>query len=145
MQARRGTTLIEIVIVLAAVAILTAALLPRLAGPLDALGAESAAIRIAGAHARARLYALSGSRVTLVSVAADSLVIRSVDGIDTSIVWSDPGPLADRVTLAGPVTPVAFAPTGWTLGLANRTYRLVRGAAHRDVVISRLGRVRIVR
>jgi hypothetical protein len=49
------------------------------------------------------------------------------------------------VALRGPARPLAFAPTGWTAGVANATYHLARGAATRDVIISRYGRVRIIR
>jgi hypothetical protein len=38
-----------------------------------------------------------------------------------------------------------FSPDGLTLGVSNATLPLARGAAHRAVVVSRLGRVRIVR
>jgi hypothetical protein len=39
---------------------------------------------------------------------------------------------------------LSFAPSGVTLGFANATFVVSRGAARRQVVVSRLGRVRII-
>jgi Tfp pilus assembly protein FimT len=40
---------------------------------------------------------------------------------------------------------MTFSPVGMTIGLSNATFQLRRAAAARVVVVSRLGRVRIVR
>jgi prepilin-type N-terminal cleavage/methylation domain-containing protein len=140
-----GYTLIEAMLVVAVLGILLSLAAPQLAAPLDVLAVEGVAQRIAGAHARARATALVSSRVALLTIAADSLALRTTDGVDTAIVWADSGPAADRVALAGPTRTVLFAPTGWTFGLANGAYHLSRGTARRDVIVSRMGRVRIVR
>ena len=59
-------------------------------------------------------------------------------------IWQGPGPAADGVMLAGPPRTLTFSPVGITTGLSNASFRLTRGAAERTVVVSRLGRVRIV-
>ncbi len=139
----RGVTLLELLVVLAVVAVLAAIGLPRAAALLDTVATERAARRVVAAHRVARFTAIARSSVMLVTVTADSLAVRAVRGPDTTTVWRTPGPAADGVSLSGPERPLAFAPTGLPLGLGNATFRLARGRSSRDVVISRLGRTRI--
>lgn len=139
----RGVTLLELVVVLALVALLAAIGTPRAGALLDTVATERAARRVVAAHRVARFTAIARRSVTLVTVTADSLAVRAVRGRDTIAVWRTPGPAADGVSLSGPEPPLAFAPTGLPLGLGNATFRLARGRASRAVVISRLGRTRI--
>jgi hypothetical protein len=48
------------------------------------------------------------------------------------------------VTFEGPPRQFTFSPEGFTLGLSNASVPLIRGRSRRTVVISRLGRVRVV-
>ncbi|HXI20380.1 MAG TPA: GspH/FimT family pseudopilin, partial [Gemmatimonadales bacterium] len=88
--------------------------------------------------------AVGERRVVLLALTADSLRIRAVETpADTVIRWHSGGPASLGVTVTGLPHTLTFTPAGVTLGLANATYRLSRGAAGRQVVVSRYGRVRI--
>ena len=54
-------------------------------------------------------------------------------------LWSEAGPAAHRVSLAGPGRQFTFSPEGFSLGLSNATLRLTRGNATRTLIVSRLG------
>jgi hypothetical protein len=82
------------------------------------------------------------AEVVELAVDGDSLVIRPRGA--AAALWHAPGPAAAGVSLAGPPRQILFSPLGLSMGLANGTYRLSRGAAVRSVIISRLGRVRSV-
>jgi prepilin-type N-terminal cleavage/methylation domain-containing protein len=139
----RGFSLVETVLVLAVVGILSGIALPHLSGLLDSIEVDAAAHHLAAAHQRARLMAITRSQVLLLTVEDSLLTIRQ-RGQD-SVLWREEGPSAARVTLEGPARQFTFSPEGVTLGLSNATLRLARGAAHRSVIVSRLGRIRIVR
>lgn len=139
---RSGFTLPETVLILAIAGILLAISLPRLSGALDRIEVESAATHLVAAHQRARLMAVTRSQVLILSVAPAELSIRKRG--EATPLWLEPGPAAMRVQLAGPARQFIFSPEGLTLGASNATLRLARGAASRGVVISRMGRVRIV-
>jgi prepilin-type N-terminal cleavage/methylation domain-containing protein len=140
---RRGFTLVELLVVIAVAALLLALAAPRFAGMLDSIQAEAAARRLAGALQLARATAVLRGRRTALEVQRGALALRLVDGRDSTLVWQVPGPAAESVALTGPSRPVVFAPTGLAFGVANATFQLSRGRASRQVVVSRLGRVRI--
>lgn len=138
---RSGFTLPELMLVLALAGILLGMAAPRLAGVLDGIEVAAAAHHLAAAHRRARMMALAGGQVLVLSVDTHELVIRRRS--DGTTIWSHPGPAAGRVALGGAPRQFTFTPEGLTLGLSNATLRLTRNSAARSVVISRLGRVRI--
>ena len=138
---RSGFSLVELVLVLALLALLLGIALPPLAGALDRIEVAAAASQIAAAHTRARMMAISGSRVLVLSVDSASLSIR-LRGTTTHL-WSDRGPALSGVSLRGPARSFTFSPEGFSLGLSNASLHLSRGSATRTVIVSRLGRVRI--
>jgi prepilin-type N-terminal cleavage/methylation domain-containing protein len=140
----RGMTLLELVVALAVACLLGAVTAPRLAAVLAGAETDTAARRIAAAVATARVTAVMRGSLTLLSVTADSLTIRAVSGRDTAVVWSAPGPGSQSVILSGPDRAVSFGPNGLARGVSNATFRLTRGGAVRQVVVSRLGRVRVL-
>jgi hypothetical protein len=105
---------------------------------------QSVASAIAGAHNRARIRAILEGQVTELEVRADSLLLRVGTGATATPVWSGPGPLASGVNLTSPPRTLVFAPSGVTLGFANATFIVTRGGARRQVIVSRLGRVRVI-
>lgn len=142
---RRGVTLPELLVVIVLIGAVTAVAVPALAPALDRLAVERWAQEVAAAHGRARIVAATASRKTLLTISDDSLVLRLAHPSDTPVVWRRPGPRSsDGVSLRGPGHDVTFTPIGITMGVANATYVLQRGAAVRRVVVSRLGRVRVL-
>jgi Tfp pilus assembly protein FimT len=139
---RRGATLPELCLTLILVGAALAIALPRLHALADSLAVDRAAREIVAAHGRARIAAVLRSRVLELTVDANALTIRPA-GAATPI-WRGEGPAASQVVLAGPPRTLTFSPVGITLGLSNASFRLTRGGAGRTVVVSRLGRVRIV-
>jgi len=139
----RGFTLVELLLVLAIAGVVLLIALPSVADTRDRLLVEQAAYDIAAAHTRARLTAVVEGHLALLTVRDDSLRLDVVDGVDTLPRWAAAGPSQTGVALSGGPRIVPFAPIGVSIGLANATYALSRGARSRQVVVSRYGRVRI--
>jgi prepilin-type N-terminal cleavage/methylation domain-containing protein len=142
---QRGATLVELLITLAVIAVLAAVAVPSGAALLAGIYTERAARDLMAAHRVARFTAIVRTRPTQLEVFPESLVVRLFNGRDTLVVWRAAGPATLGVSLEGPAYPLVFAPTGLPRGVANATYRLQRGDSHRQVVVSRLGRLRVVR
>lgn len=139
----RGTTLLEVLLVLVLAAVVTALAAPAAAALRDQLEVQEAASLVAGAHARARLLASVERRVMVLTLTADSLVLRAVESpADTTERWRAAGPALTRVDVTGFPRSVAFSPTGVAFGFANGTYGFSRGRARKQVIVSRYGRVR---
>jgi prepilin-type N-terminal cleavage/methylation domain-containing protein len=141
---QRGFSLTEMVVACLILGVVLAISWPSFSRTRDRLVVAEWATALASAHARARTLALVEQRVALITVAPDSLVLRIVTaGGDTAERWRSPGPASDGVSLGTPPHTTSFAPSGLAFGLSNVTYTLSRGAALKQVVVSRYGRVRI--
>ncbi len=138
---RHGFTLPEILLVLAIIGLSLGIAVPRIAALRDSLAVEQETNHILAAHHRSRMLSMARGRPVTLSVGADYVSIRLTG--DPADFWGAPGPVASGVTLEGPTRRMTFSPLGYTTGLSNATLRLSRGAAHRTVVVSRLGRVRV--
>ena len=140
----RGTTFIELLLALAILAILLALGVPSALAARDRALVAWHANRLAAAHADTRLAArLAGARAELV-VTGTGYHLREWRTGAFVPIWSRPGPAIDAIVLSGPTTPMMFDSRGFMLGAGNRTYQLSRGSASTRVVISRLGRLRIL-
>jgi prepilin-type N-terminal cleavage/methylation domain-containing protein len=140
---RSGFTLVETALTLAVAGLLLGIALPRFSALKQGVTIERAAQSIAAAHRRARTTAIVHGRPAILSVAARTLHITFVGAGQPH--WSSPGPEKDGVTLAGPPRDLTFSPLGITTGLSNASFHLSLGSASRTVVVSRLGRVRVLR
>lgn len=139
---QRGATLLELTLSLAVIGLLLGIALPQLRGLTDSIAVDRAAHEIVAAHRRARIVAVLRSQIIELTVDSTDLAIRA-RGTPVDL-WRAPGPAASRVTLAGAQRRITFSPVGMSMGLSNASFRLSRGAVVRTVVVSRLGRVRIV-
>jgi len=142
---RSGVSLPELIVVLAIVGLLTAIAVPSSRNLLAGIETERAAYHLISAHRIARFTAIMRGCSTRLDIAPESLVVRVVGGAGAGVVWRTPGPAAQGVALEGPTYPLTFTPFGLPHGLGNGTYTFSRGSARRSVVISRLGRLRLVR
>lgn len=142
---RAGFSPLEVLVVVVIASLALAAAVPASRSALDTIAVTGEARRIMSAHLRARFTAIMESRTALFTVREDSLIISVVVGTDTAVRWADRGPAAQNIALSGPTRAMRFSPVGLMTGVTNGTWRLTRGAAQRSVVVSRMGRVRIVR
>ena len=140
---KSGFTLPEVALTLVIAALLLAIALPRLAAAKQELAVEQAAQALVSAHRRARTLAVTRGHPAVLSVAERSLRITLSGAAQPH--WEGPGPLVQGVAITGAPRDLAFSPIGITTGLSNATFRLSLGVHSRSVVISRLGRIRILR
>jgi prepilin-type N-terminal cleavage/methylation domain-containing protein len=137
---RRGVTLMEVAVVVAIIAIISAIVTPLLLRRLDRSKVRHATTEIVTALALARTTAIAretrvavifdGARAEVVTVAgADTLVRRMLGDIY-------------GVELRSNRDSTVYGPTGLGYGAANLSVIIGRGDAADTVVISRLGRVR---
>ena len=139
---RRGFTLLELVVVLAIVAVLTTFAVWRLVPLVDWIAADGAARDVTSAMAVTRTAAvLRGTRARL-RIAADSLRIdrEGPAGWEPYARWAGPASAGVTLTVSNPE--VVFSPLGIAWGLSNTRIVLSRGSQIETITTSRLGRVR---
>jgi prepilin-type N-terminal cleavage/methylation domain-containing protein len=144
---RRGVTLVELLVALVIVGLLAGIVVPGAGSLADRLAVEHEAGRLLVAYRSAWLTARVQHRLALLRVTTDSLAIWTVSGAgapDTILAWLAPGPGLAGVSIQGAPHTTIFAPYGAAMGFANTTHILGRGNASRQVVVSRLGRVRVL-
>lgn len=139
---RRGFTLVELIVVLAIVALITTFALAHLMPLVDWIAADRAARDVTSALAVTRTVAvLRGTRARL-RISADSLRIdrEAAAGWEPYARWA--GPASAGVTLAVSNPEVVFSPLGIAWGVSNTRIVLTRGSQIETITTSRLGRVR---
>lgn len=137
-------TLIELAIVLVLLGLLAGAAGPSVTGLRDRYLVGAMASGVASAHNRARIHAVLSGGTTELEVRIDSLIVRAIGPHGTTLIWAAPGPLSQGIGMTGAPRVLRFAPTGVSLGFSNGTFVLSRGSGRRQVVVSRLGRVRVL-
>lgn len=140
---RSGLTLPEVALVLVIAGLLLSIALPHFTAVKQEVAVEGAAQSLVAAHRRARTLAIARGQPAVLAVADRSL--RVTLGGAPQPHWVGPGPLEHGVTVSGTPRDLTFSPLGITTGLSNATFRLAIGTKSRTVVISRLGRIRILR
>ena len=109
----------------------------------DRAKVESTTGAILNAYRRAQSVARAWARPTDIIVSQDSILIQSIADGDTMVVWRAPGPSALGVTLTPAYHVATFGSSGMASGPANVTHVLTRGPSRRQLVVSRVGRVRV--
>jgi len=139
----RGLTVIEMLLALAVLGLLVGLAFGTAGRWADRARVELATAQLLDAYRRTQSVARAWGRPAELVVTADSLVVRAVWHAESTEVWRGPGPARAGVLLTPGVHVTQFLPSGMASGIANVTHLLVRGAARRQVVVSRLGRIRI--
>ncbi len=141
---RKGMSLIEVLLVIVLLGLMVLITVPHLERPLATITVENEVQRLARAHMRARMLALTSSQVAVLQIRPDSITIVLVAQGDTTVRWQEAGPAARQVALSGPSHAILVAPTAIGLGVSNGTWTVEYHGVRRSMVLSRLGRLRIV-
>lgn len=137
---RRGTTIVELLVTMAILAVLAGIAVPRAVGAMDRLSVRGAAQDVVLALAAAR--AAASRRDAYVSFVADTRLGR-VRVVSAGEVLVERDLAHSRgIKLEASRESVTFAPDGLGWGAANTTVIVSRGSRSDTVVMSRLGRVR---
>jgi prepilin-type N-terminal cleavage/methylation domain-containing protein len=139
-RARRGATLIELIIAVTIVSLLSAIALLRAGAFIDSIEVRGAVTEIQSMFSLARHVAIARGAQSVLEIdpAAGSVSIRS--GADAIRVR--PVGQAHGVLLSTNRTSMTYSPTGVGYGAANFSLVVSRGRIADTIVISRLGRVR---
>jgi Tfp pilus assembly protein FimT len=138
---RRGTSLLEMVMVITLVGLLSSLAVPRMAGWMDRLAVRRASEDVASFYQAARFAALlRGSRVRM-ELRPDSLNAW-FEGRTDSLFRRRAGPAQDGVRLNATRTVVRILPNGIGSGGSNTTLVFRRGVAAESLTTSRLGRLK---
>lgn len=141
----RGYSLLELLTTLSLLGLLAALGGQRLGQVRDELAVHAAVTDIVLAYQRARLEALRTASPVRFEITHARITGWWLSDRDSSLAWSAPGPGRHGVVVRERVGPVVMSPAGITLGVANGRYVVERGSAHRAVIASRLGRLRVAR
>jgi prepilin-type N-terminal cleavage/methylation domain-containing protein len=137
---RRGTTLIELVVVIIVMAVLAAMALPRLRGSSDRFAARVSIQEARSLFTFARRTAITSRSMVgvITDTAAGTIVVRS-DGVELARRG-----LRERygVRLTATRDSMSYDPRGLGYGAANLTIVAKRGQGAETLFVSRLGRTR---
>ncbi len=137
-SARRGTTIVELAIVLSLLAALSLVTLASGIPLLDAAAVETASRESADLFGLAREHALAANRRTVVRIDTAAAQLTVLVGTDT-LARARFGPSGVRV--ASTRDSMAYHASGLGLGAANLRLILRRRARADTLTVSRLGRV----
>ena len=135
---RAGLTLLEVAVVLGALALLAALTAPSVARQRDRLSVAGAAADLAALLATARDQAIAEMQPVAVRLDAEGATLhRGGDSLRRVDLVAE-----HRVTLASSRDSLAYGLGGMGVGASNLSVIVRRGRAAETVFVSRLGRVR---
>lgn len=140
-ERRRATTLVELVVIVALIALISAFVLPPLKRGFDRLKTRAAAQEAMTAFFTARASAIALGRRTAVVLDEAKGRVLVVAGGDTLMVR--PIGSSHGVAMAASRDSMAFFADGLGLGGANLSVVFTRGAAADTVLVSREGRAKL--
>lgn len=135
-----GVTLLELILGLALFGIVVGITAPRLAGWPDRIAVEATVATTRDLLDQARTAAIRLARPVGIQDSVGALWVLA--DIDTTSVTLRLRPIAAGIGLTGLDRPLRFGAHGLAIGAANRTIRIQRGRIVREIVVSRLGRIR---
>lgn len=137
---RRGTTLIELLMVLAVMSLILALATPRFAAMRDRASVTSATTELVATLASARSTAIA--RGTQVAARVDDARGELSLAAEGDTVQFHPLAATHGVALSTTRDIVTYGATGRGTGASNSRIIITRGASADTVLVSRLGRVR---
>jgi Tfp pilus assembly protein FimT len=137
---RRGTTLVELMVVCTLITVAAGLAFPRAHAILDGLRVRQAAHEVSGALMLTRAAAIRRGERARVIVDRAAATIRVEAGTDT-LLRRDLRRM-HHVTLRASRDTITYAPTGLGWGLANSTIVVSIGVRAETVTVARLGRTR---
>jgi prepilin-type N-terminal cleavage/methylation domain-containing protein len=137
---KRGFNVVELTVVLAVIAILSAIVLPRAAGFIDAFEVRGAVTEIDALFSTARHVAIARAAQATLEIDPSRGVVSVHVGSDT--VQKREIERAHGVALLSTRTSITYSPTGIGYGAGNLTLIVARNLAADTIYVSRLGRVR---
>jgi type II secretory pathway pseudopilin PulG len=136
-------TLVETAVAVAVIGILVGGVVRGWSVAADRARVVEAQSQVLEGYRTAQSAARTQGRSAVLLVAPDRLEVTSAGLTDTISIWVRPGPAAVGVTIAPARHVVVFGPSGMANGAANVTHSFSRGAVTRQLIVSRLGRVRV--
>ena len=139
---RRGFSLAELAVCIAAMGVVTVATLPALRDVLSWVAVESASADITSALAVARSAAIAHGFRSRVVLGADSLRIDRWTGSswEPYLRWAGPSERGVDLTVSNPE--IVFGPMGIGWGPSNTEVVLQRRSRRARITVSRVGRVK---
>lgn len=135
-----GVTLLELVLGLTLLGIVAGITAPRLVAWPDRIAVEATAAATRSLLDQARTAAIRLARP--VGIQDSAGIVRIMADLDTTRVTLHERPIEAGIGLTGLDRALRFGAHGLAIGAANRTIRIQRGRIVRDIVVSRLGRIR---
>lgn len=141
-RSRRATTLLELLVVLALLAVVSAMTVPLAGRREDRRRAHGAAVHAATLLGSAREEAVARGSAVAVALDTGAGVIRVIAGAGRDTLRTRDLAALFGVRLRATRDSLAYDARGLGIGAANLTLVFSRGAAAETLVISRLGRLR---
>jgi prepilin-type N-terminal cleavage/methylation domain-containing protein len=139
-QSKPGFTIIETTATLAVIAILSAIVVPRASGFIDAIEVRGAVTEVEALFSTARHVAIARGAQTVLDIDVSRGMMSLRVGADT--LQRRELERAHGVVLRTTRASITYSPTGVGYGAANLTLTVTRNASADTIYVSRLGRVR---
>lgn len=140
MRQRRGTTLVEQLLILVVVGVVASLAFYGVSRVLDNVAVRAAAREIRDVFSTAREHAVASGVRTAVEIDPVRAELVAHAGVDT--IARRPVGQLHKVTLQTSRDSMAYAPSGLGYGASNLSIVVVRNASADTIAVSRLGRVR---
>lgn len=134
-----GVTLLELLLCLALCGIVGGITAPRMVAWPDRIAVEATVATTRTLLDQARTAAIRLARP--VGILDSAGVLQLITVADTTITLRR-RPIAAPIGITGLSRPLSFGAHGLAIGAANRTIRVQRGRIVREIIVSRLGRIR---